>query len=109
MKQFPIAPGYGAKFRNEAIFIHGDCYDGTSAFKSLQRYAHQRADWTGAKNFPDGGDFNLFDLKGVMCCAIDAPHVQAYVAQKYHLPSIGVEAARYGINKYWQYILCLGR
>ena len=91
---FRLSFGYG--LRQSIIFLKANCYDYNSCHKALI--------WAETKEFfkYDNETFKLDDLRGVLCCAVDAPLVCAQLAERYHLPTIGVEAARYGVNKHWQ-------
>jgi len=85
------------KDKRASLFVKANCYDLHSCRNALV--------WAVTKERTkyDGWDFNLRDLVGVLCCAIDAPLVQAGLAEKYHLPTIGTDAVKLGANKYWQY------
>ena len=85
------------KTKRSALFIKANCYDFFSCRNALSWAVKKE------RRLYDDGFFNLDDLVGVMCCAIDAPLVQAQLAERYNLLTIGIEAAKYGANKYWQY------
>lgn len=93
----PVFHQIGDNIRDEMIFIKADCYGFLSCRTAL--------DWAENKEFwkYDGGFFNLNDLVGVLCCAVDSPLVAAQLAERYHLPTIGIEAAKLGVNKYYQW------
>jgi len=93
-RSFWIGPD---KDKRASLFVKANCYDLHSCRNALV--------WAVTKERTkyDGWYFNLRDLVGVLCCTVDAPMVAAGLAEKYNLPTIGTEAAKYGVNKYWQY------
>jgi biotin carboxylase len=44
-------------------------------------------------------EFGGFHFDGVLCCAVDAPHVAAAVAAAYHLPGLAPERAALSVDK----------
>lgn len=87
---------YDYGLRDKLIFLKADCYNYDSC--------HQALVWAEKKEFflYDNETFNLHDLRGVLCCAVDSPLVCARLADRYRLPNIGAEVARLGVNKFWQ-------
>src|SRR3990167_5066903 len=79
------------------IFIRANCYNYLSWNQALS-WAVKKERWK-----YDDGFFNLEDLVGVLCCAVDSPMVAALLAEKYRLPTIGSNAAKYGVNKFYQW------
>ena len=83
--------------KQPVVFIKANCYNYLSCAQALLWAVRKE------RRRYDDGFFNLEDLVGVLCCAIDAPMVAAQLAEKYRLPTIGSNAARYGVNKFYQW------
>ena len=82
--------------RHEAVFLKADCYSSRSILE-IFIFAIRMP----RRHNIDGGSYRGDDLRGVLCCGIDAPMVAADLAKHYHLPTLG-EAAKWGVNKYEQ-------
>ena len=48
--------------------------------------------------------WQAYSIKGIMCCAVDAPDVQAGIAEMLGLPTIGRTKADLASNKHLQYV-----
>jgi len=85
--------------RDPAIFVEADCYSAQASLIAFQWRTNQRQE-----------DIRTFlsplEIAGVLCCAIDAPEVQARLAERLRCSTIGEKAASYGANKLYQ-VRCL--
>ena len=64
-------------------FVHASCYHADRAIASLSRHAYT----------------NRLFYDGVLCAAVDAPHVAAEIAARFGLPGLGIEAAWLSADK----------
>ena len=69
-----------------------NCY----GWQSVRIRTQKKLRWSGSIH-------TFYSIKGIMCCAVDAPDVQAGVAEMLGLPTIGRSRAELASNKYLQY------
>jgi biotin carboxylase len=73
----PAAPGMALG----DMRVWASCYDAHAVLAALE------------------SEFGGFHFDGVLCCAVDAPHVAAAVAAAYHLPGLAPERAALSVDK----------
>ena len=79
-----------------ALFLKANCYNWRSVDLAIRdALRSNRPETLKEKTFFE-------NVVGVICCAVDAPIVQAHTAEWLRLPTIGIEAAKFGAHKHWQ-------
>src|SRR3990172_2327088 len=64
-------------------FVHASCYHADRAIPALSAHAYA----------------NRLSYDGVLCAAVDAPHIAAQIAARFGLPGLSIEAARLSVDK----------
>jgi len=85
----PDAPGR----KLSQFFVEASCYDAKQTINVLARLAG-----------PSVVRARAWPYDGVLCCAIDAPHVAAAVAARFGLPGLTVEQAALSCDKVDQFM-----